>query len=222
MFRHHIDMLHSCEICYCWAFGAGLTCFFIFGCFWYQSKHWWSGAGSPSWSHVFQSLVAHIPQSRHLYLFASIHQADQSFLIESREKQCIMMSLLALICEQLLPIQWWTTEIHVLVMIRLQGDVMYWSTICEVKISANNSLSVLDLSNIASFLVGEHVSMFLTHWFSHWEWASYSIKLKLITRNFKNFNNAPQVSLFTWHYFKNYINCWLNKTMSSNFTYANP
>ena len=40
-----------------------------------------------------------------LSVCASIHQADQSFSIESRGKSCAMMSLSALICEQLLPIQ---------------------------------------------------------------------------------------------------------------------
>ena len=50
--------------------------------------------------------------------------------------------------------------------------VMCQSAICEGKIFANNSMSVLEIPNIASFLVGEHTRMFLSHRFSHWARAS--------------------------------------------------
>ena len=68
------------------------------------------------------------------------------------------MSLSALICEQLLPIQRWTIEI--IDTILLQGDAMQRSAICKGNISANSSLSILGLPNIASFLVGEHALVF--------------------------------------------------------------
>ena len=81
-----------------------------------------------------------------LFVCASVHLGDLDFSssIDSRGKQWALMSLSALICEQLLLIQLWNSK--VLDAVLLQGDAMYRSAIQEHK--------NFDLPNIASLLVG--------------------------------------------------------------------
>ena len=114
MFRHHmhIEVHRSCDVCNRSAFTANPHASSFSGVFGTNKKSWRSGAGHPKLvtriNYAVLLWMVECCRFWYMNVCASIYQADQSFSIESRGKQCAMMSfsaLLALICEQFLPIQ---------------------------------------------------------------------------------------------------------------------
>ena len=100
-----------------------------------------------------------IQVSMALFLSTNIHQGDNLFSVQSRDKQCAFMSLVAVLTAQNIPLIDWSQE--TLDNVLLQGDKMYLHALDNGFFDLESGVELLSVDNLPNVVsISSCTSMF--------------------------------------------------------------